>query len=277
MGLKSGRGASGGDSVRHRISAIYLHRKVLWLLIRRDLKVRYAGSILGYIWTVLDPLLMAGVYWFVFALVFNRGGGQEKPYILFLILGLLSWQWFSAVITESSRALTSESRLVRSTQLPREIWVLKVVGSKGVEFLLSLPIIAFFAVIYRRIPTWELILLPVAVILQGILLVGLGLALASTTVLVRDLQRVVRIGLRVLFYLSPVIYSVRSIRQEWAQPFFALNPMTGIIDIYRGMFYSGPWVDRWFALAASAVLSFIWLIAGLMIFRRLERPVLKEL
>ncbi|MGL5829163.1 MAG: ABC transporter permease [Angustibacter sp.] len=277
MGRIAGRGGSDAKSVHGRVGAIHRHRRVLWLLIRRDLKVRYAGSILGYLWTVLDPLLMAAVYWFVFSVVFNRGDDSEKPYILFLVLGLLSWQWFSAVITESSRALTSESRLVRSTNLPREIWVLKVVGSKGVEFLLSLPIIALFALIYRRLPTWELLLLPVAVLIQGTLLVGLGLALASTTVLIRDLQRVVRIGLRVLFYLSPVIYSVNSIQQEWVRPFFAINPMTGVIDLYRGMFYRGEWADRWLALAASALISLLCLFAGFVIFRRLERPVLKEL
>src|SRR6478609_7737111 len=104
-----------------RARALWQHRRVLGLLIMRDLKVRYAGSILGYMWTILDPLLMTGVYWFVFTVVFTRGAVGEEPYILFLVLGLLSWQWFSGSVTDTSRALTSETRLVRSTRLPREI------------------------------------------------------------------------------------------------------------------------------------------------------------
>ena len=102
-------------------------------------------------------------------------------------MGLLSWQWFSATVTGCSTALGAEARLVRSTQLPREIWVLKVVGSKGAEFIFSLPIVALFMVLYHRAPSWQIVLVPVAIVLQAILLTGIGLALAPATVLIRDL------------------------------------------------------------------------------------------
>jgi ABC-2 type transport system permease protein len=277
MGRESEQSLAPDDSLPQRARALWAHRSVLWLLIRRDLKVRYASSVLGYLWTVLDPLLMAGVYWLVFSFIFERGNGPEQPYVLFLVLGLLSWQWFSASITDCARALTAESRLVRSTQLPREIWVLKVVGAKAIEFLLSLPIIILFALIFRRLPHWEIVLLPIAVCVQGLLLVGLGLAMASVTALVQDLQRVVRIGLRVLFYLSPVIYSVVSIKQEWARYVLSLNPMTGIIELYRSMFYDANWPSLGIALGLSVGLAFGSLMLGAIIFRRLERPLLKEL
>lgn len=263
-------------SLLARARAVHAHRRVLWLLVRRDLKVRYAGSVLGYLWTVLDPLMMTGVYWFVFAVVFHRRGVGEQPYILFLMLGLLSWQWFSSTVTETSRALTSEARLVRSTRLPREIWVLKVVGSKGVEFLFSLPVVALFMILYRKPPSWEIVLLPVAIVLQAILLTGIGLLLGATTVLVRDLQRVVRIGLRVMFYLSPVIYSVRNVPHGVLRELFSLNPMTGIIELYRAMAFGGAFAG-WHVVAAAAVISVLMLLWGASVFRRLESPVLKEL
>jgi ABC-2 type transport system permease protein len=249
---------------------------VLWLLVRRDLKVRYAGSVLGYLWTVLDPLMMTGVYWFVFAVVFHRRGVGEQPYILFLVLGLLSWQWFSSTVTDTSRALTSDARLVRSTRLPREIWVLKVVGSKGVEFLFSLPVVAIFMILYRQPPSWMLVLLPLAIVLQAILLTGIGLMLAATTVLVRDLQRVVRIGLRVGFYLSPIIYSASDIPHATLRKLFALNPMTGIIELYRSLAFPDAFAG-WLVVGVAALICCGVLVWGATVFRRLESPVLKEL
>lgn len=259
-----------------RARALWQVRGILGLLIRRDLKVRYAGSLLGYLWTILDPLLMTGVYWFVFTVVFVRGRVGEQPYILFLILGLLSWQWFSATVTETSRALTSESRLVRSTRLPREIWVLKVVGSKGLEFFFSLPVVVLFMVLYRKPPAWEIVLFPLAVLLQGILLAGIGLALAAATVLVRDLQRVVRIGLRVMFYLSPVIYSINSIHIGALRKLFALNPLTGIIELYRALAFPNVFAG-WGVVGVAALICVLALLAGATVFRRLENAVLKEL
>lgn len=259
-----------------RARALWQVRGVLGLLIRRDLKVRYAGSLLGYVWTILDPLLMTGVYWFVFSVIFVRGGAGEQPYILFLILGLLSWQWFSASVTDTSRALTSETRLVRSTRLPREIWVLKVVGSKGLEFFFSLPVVVLFMVLYRKPPAWELVLFPLAVVLQAVLLTGIGLALAAATVLVRDLQRVVRIGLRVMFYLSPVIYSVNSINIGPLKSLFALNPMTGIIELYRALAFPDAFAG-WGVVGVAAVICVLSVLVGALVFRRLENAVLKEL
>jgi ABC-2 type transport system permease protein len=259
-----------------RARALHDHRRILVLLVRRDLKVRYAGSVLGYVWTVLDPMMMTGVYWFVFSVVFHRRGVGEQPYILFLVLGLLSWQWTSATITESAKALTTEAKLVRSTRLPREIWVLKVVGSKGLEFLFSLPIVALFMAIYGKVPTWHVVLLPLAVVIQAILLTGLGLALASATVLVRDLQRVIRIALRVGFYLSPILYSVRNVPHGVLRELFALNPMTGIIELYRAMAFSGSSAG-WHVVAAAAVISLLTLWWGSAVFGRLEHAVLKEL
>jgi len=263
-------------SLAARARALWQERSVLGLLIRRDLKVRYAGSLLGYVWTILDPLLMTGVYWFVFSVIFVRGGVGEQPYILFLILGLLSWQWFSASVTETSRALTSETRLVRSTRLPREIWVLKVVGSKGLEFFFSLPVVVMFMIIYRKPPAWEIVLFPLAVLLQAVLLTGIGLALAAATVLVRDLQRVVRIGLRVMFYLSPVIYSVNAIDIGPLRSLFALNPMTGIIELYRALAFPDAFAG-WAVIGVSALICVGALLLGALVFRRLESAVLKEL
>jgi ABC-2 type transport system permease protein len=160
--------------------------------------------------------------------------------------------------------------------IPREIWVVKGVGSKGVEFLFSLPVVAIFMILYRKPPAWELVLLPLAILLQAVLLTGIGLLLAATTVLVRDLQRVVRIGLRVMFYMSPIIYSVRNVPHATLRKLFALNPMTGIVELYRSLAFSDAFAG-WGVVGVAAIICFLVLLWGATVFRRLESPVLKEL
>src|SRR3954454_10347123 len=159
-----------------RADALRDRRAVIRTLVVRDLRIRYAGSVLGYVWTVLDPLAMAMVYWFVFAVVFKARDVGQEPYILFLVVGLLAWQWFSQSVTDSSRAIVSERRLVRSTNLPREVWVLRVVLSKGVEYLFSLPLILVFCLSYLGTVqlNWRLLFFPLAIVMQAVLLVGIG-------------------------------------------------------------------------------------------------------
>lgn len=256
-------------------------RQVLWLLIVRDLKVRYSSSALGYVWTVLDPLMMAGVYWLVFGVLFDAKDRGLDPYIVFLVIGVLAWQWFNSGVVDTTRALQAEAKLVRSTKLPREIWVLKIVGAKGVEFLLALPVIAVFMVFQRQPPTWHLLwALPLAVLLQAVLVSGIGLALAPLTVMVTDLQRVVRILLRVMFYLTPVLYSVHVLEERFDAPWLvrliALNPMAGIVDLYRRAVFDDTEVP-WEFPAISAGVCLVVFVVGAWIFRRLESSVLKEL
>ena len=94
------------------------YRHALWLLTTRDLKVRYSTSVLGYLWSVLDPLVMAAIYWFVFTQVFQRPVGTE-PYIVFLLAALLPWMWFNGAVSDSTRAFLKDAKLVRSTMIPR--------------------------------------------------------------------------------------------------------------------------------------------------------------
>ena len=125
------------------------YRHSLWLLTRRDLRVRYSTSALGYVWSILDPLVMAGIYWFVFTQVFERTVGNE-PYIVFLLSALLPWMWFNGAVSDSTRAFLREAKLIRSTKIPRTIWVNRIVLSKGIEFVAPLPVLALFAVVFRR-------------------------------------------------------------------------------------------------------------------------------
>lgn len=263
-----------------RIARIYGHRRILWTLVQRDLKVRYGRSVLGYVWTLIDPLAMAGVYYLVFGLVFQRAEVESLPFMVFLLAGLLPWNWFNVSITESARALYSERLLVRSTNIPREVWVIRVVLAKGIEFLLSLPILAGFVAYFVATGevslNWQLVLVLPALLIQFVLLIGLGLIMAPVTALIDDFVRVVRILLRVMFYLTPILYSPAALEGfEWAVGLIKFNPMTGIIEMYRAGL-SDTAVD-WAAIGLSAGFAVVLLAFGGWVFSRLERSVIKEI
>ncbi|MBW9119452.1 ABC transporter permease [Microbacterium trichothecenolyticum] len=254
-----------------RTPARYLHS--LWLLSARDLRVRYATSALGYLWSILDPLIMSAIYWFVFTQVFHRTVGHE-PYITFLITALLPWVWFNACVSDFTRAFNKDARLVRSTAIPRSIWVNRIILSKGIEFLCSLPVLIGFAIVSGAHVGWGVLLFPVAVFVQTILLVGLGLILAPLCVLWGDLERTTKLVLRALFYASPIIYGTSDLPAPFAT-LAAFNPLSGVFALYRVAFFPEEW--NGFDVAMAIVISLLVAAVGLWVFRRLERPMLKEL
>ena len=249
------------------------YRHSLWLLTERDLRVRYSTSALGYFWSILDPLVMAGIYWFVFTQVFDKNVGTD-PYIVFLLAALLPWMWFNGAVSDCTRAFLREAKLIRSTRIPRTIWVNRLVLSKGIEFLASIPVLALFAILYGAELNADALFFPLAILIQAALTAGVGLLVAPLVVFFRDLERAVKLILRFLFYASPIIYSTTDLPPElhfWA----AFNPLNGIFSLYRAAFF--PEQLDWFAVAISAGLSLLFLGLGLLVFRRTERAVLKEI
>ncbi|MFZ9353591.1 MAG: ABC transporter permease, partial [Candidatus Nanopelagicales bacterium] len=175
----------------------------LRILIYRDLQIRYAGTWLGYLWTLLDPLAMAFIYWLVFTQIIGAKNIGEQPYILFLLTGILSWTWFNGSVTDSARSLVVESKMVRSIAIPRYLWVIKSIGAKGTEFLLAFPILIIITLITQQNVNLQIFWIILAIVLQFLLLSGIGLILAPLTVLARDTSNLLRILLRMMFYLTP--------------------------------------------------------------------------
>jgi ABC-2 type transport system permease protein len=266
-------------STRPERSAFQSYRHSLWLLTTRDLKVRYSTSFLGYFWSILDPLVMALIYWVVFTQIFHRGHVGEQPYIVFLLTALLPWTWFNGSISDATRAFTKEAKLIRSTRIPRTIWVARLVLSKGIEFVVSIPVIVFFALISLATPDpaqlhWQVVLLPLAIVMQAALAFAVALIVAPLVVFFRDLERAVKLGLRFLFYASPVIYGLIDIPAR-LKPFIAVNPLSGIFALYRSAFF--PAELDWLYVGTSAVTIVVLLVVGILVFRRTIPTVLKEI
>jgi ABC-2 type transport system permease protein len=266
---------SAPDLVKPTWSPIRRYWRVLWLLTQRNLRVRYSTSILGYFWSILDPLVMAGIYWFVFTQVFGRGDKiGEEPYIVFLLTAPLPWMWFNGTISDSTRAYLKESKLIRSTKIPRTTWVTSLTLAKGTEFIASLPVLAAFAIATGAPLSWCALLFPLAVLMQAVLTVGVGLVVAPLVVFFRDLERATKLALRFLFYASPIVYGISDLPDGlhfWA----SFNPLAGIFTLYRSAFF--PEQLDWTAVGIAAGMCAIILAIGILVFNRTERAVLKEI
>jgi ABC-2 type transport system permease protein len=273
----SGRAVALETIVPTKFGTVWGRRRILALLVSRDLKVKYAGSALGYFWSVLEPLMLAGVYWFVFTILMKRQLGAS-PYIVFLLCAMLPWQFANGALRSSMKSLSKDAKLVRSTNLPREIWVLRTVGSKLAEFVLSLPVVVVVAILTHAHLRWEVVFFPVALLIQVVLLVGCGLVLAPISVLYTDVGRVLPTILRLLFYFSPILYGIRDIKSRLgpvAAHFYTLNPFAGIFDLYRLAFFN-QWAG-WHGIAFSAGWALVTLLIGMRVFSSLEGIVLKEI
>jgi ABC-2 type transport system permease protein len=255
------------------------YRHSLWLLTRRDLKVRYSTSFLGYFWSILDPLVMAAIYWVVFTQIFHRGRVGEEPYIVFLLTALLPWTWFNGVVSDSTKAFTKEAKLIRSTKIPRSIWISRLVLSKGIEFVVSIPVIIAFALISQLTTTpahlhWQVVFVPIAVVMEAVLALACGLIVAPLVVFFRDLERAIKLGLRFLFYASPIIYGLEQVPGT-LRGILAFNPISGIFSLYRAAFF--PKELSWFDVGISGIMTLLLLVIGILVFRRTVPSVLKEI
>ena len=246
----------------------------LRLLTIRNLKVRYSTSLLGYLWSVLDPLLMSLIYWFIFTKLMHRSLGED-PYIVFLLCAMLPWMWFNGAVSDSTVAFRRDAKLVRSVALPRWIWVARFVCAKGIEYLLSLPVLALFAILSPGTQVnWMLLLYPLGILLMGVLILGVGLIIAPLAVFFRDFERATRIVLRVLFYASPIIYGASDLPAA-AAPLAWANPLSGIFALFRAGFF--PDQLNWALVLTSAAISLAVLALGMFVFSRSVGRVLKEL
>ena len=266
---------SGAALPRPARSPFSRYRQSLWLLTVRDLRVRYSTSALGYLWSILDPLVMAGIYWFVFTQVFGGRAVGEDPYIVFLLAGLLPWMWFNGAVSDTTRAYLREAKLIRSTKIPRTIWVARLVLSKGIEFVAALPVLAIFAIATGAVLHWQAVYFVLGILLQAVLTMGVGLIVAPLVVFFRDLERATKLALRFLFYASPIIYGLPDLAKLGLDFWAAFNPLSGIFSLYRATFF--PDQLDWFAIGVSAGMSALILVLGVLVFHRTERAVLKEI
>ena len=253
---------------------ILAHRTLLGVLVSREIKARYRGSALGWLWSFVNPLLLLGVYTIVFRYVFRRGDADAlRPYSLFLFVGLLPWNWFAGTLVESTTALTGNSNLLRKVLFPAELLTLTYVGSQLVHFLLALPVL-LLAVLgaalsgLRPVPA-TLLLAPVLIALQLTFVAGLALLLSPAAVRFRDLRDLIVNFLQLLFFVTPILYSVDQVPSPVLRQLLSWNPVAPFFRAWQALAFHGtvPPLSQWLVLLALAAGSWI---AGTFVFDRLR-------
>jgi ABC-2 type transport system permease protein len=268
--------------VTSSVVAVWSHRSVLRLLVQRDLTVKYQQSVLGYFWSLFEPLALGVIYWFVFGVLYGEKTGIDHgpPYPMFVLSGIFAWMWFNSAITEATGALTGQARLITTMKVPREVFPIGRVVGRFAEYVAGLPILIIAGVIFGAPFGWALLALPLAIVLQAMLLIGLSLFLSSTNVLVRDVDRLMRLALRVLFYGAPVIYPLAKVRNstmpQWVKDAYEANPLVGIFQLHHAAWYPGEFPSASLLTITIAGCVMV-LLCGLWVFRSLEPAVLKEL
>ncbi len=256
-----------------KIKELWQFRELLYNLIRRDLKVRYKNSILGIIWSWLNPLLMMLIFTFVFGVLWPRE--EMKNYHIFFLSALLPWNFFSAAVLGGIPSIVGNGHLIKKVYFPRAILPISVVISNMINFLIALPV--FFALAIasnHRITAWAL-LLPIPILVEAIFAIGILLVLSTLEVFYRDTHMVMDVGMQAWFYLTPIIYPISQLppvtflgitfqTDVWLR---RLNPMASIINSYQDLLYWGRPTALDF-MARTTVTAVIVLIFGYWFFER---------
>jgi lipopolysaccharide transport system permease protein len=261
----------------HSLRHLLRHRALVQSLVARELKARYRGSALGVLWSFVNPLLLLSIYTFVFTKVMPgvRGAGLEH-YSLFMFCGILPWTWFSSSLLEASSVLIAGGNLIRKVLFPAEVLPIVTVFAGLVHYCLGLPILAAFF-FYNGVPlvSPDLFWLPLIVVEQLMLTLGLALAVSALTVHFRDLRDLLANLLTLGFFVTPIIYPL-SQAPPWARPFLNLNPFTHLAVAYQEvLFVQGPFTD-WPRLVSFGAVSFAVLICGYFVFDRLRDTLAEE-
>jgi lipopolysaccharide transport system permease protein len=239
-------------------------REITYMLVLRDWQARTRQAYLGYLWLVVQPLLMTGAFSFLVQRVLGRGDQSEVPYPLFLLAALVPWQFFSNSLTDSAESLVKNVDLVRQVYFPREILAIYPIFARLIDVLVGCVVIAAFMLYFRIAPSGWLVLLPLILVEEMILAAALGLLLSAANVAWRDVSRGLPLLLFLLLYAVPVLYAFDSVPAS-IRPVYGMNPMAHLVDNFRAAILGTHQPDL-LALAAVGVFSIVVLVAAQRIF-----------
>ena len=260
--------APGHRNVGRDIAETWQARDLLYTFADRDLRLRYRQTALGVVWVVLQPLIAAGIFTFVFGRVAHLSS-DGRPYLLFTFAALTGWNLFSGILTRASGCLVGNSNLVSRVYFPRLILPLSVMPAALVDFLVSLGMFAVLLVVYHVAPVGATITLPFWILLLCAGALGAGLVAAALMVEYRDVQFVLPVAVQLLLYASPVAYAAARVPPEWRSLYY-LNPLAAAIEGLRWSLL-GTDPPPAGAVAWSAGVASLAVAAGIIVFRRMER------
>ena len=249
---------------------LWRYRELFIILAWRDIAVRYKQTIIGVAWALLRPFLTMLVFTVIFGKLAKLPSDGNAPYALMVFAAMLPWSLFSTALGEASNSLIDNANLITKIYFPRLIIPTATVVTAFVDFLISCIILLGMMIHYQFLPGWNLLLLPIFIILALLASLGPGLWITALNVKYRDFRYVIPFLVQFGLYVSPVGFSSNVIPEKW-RLLYSLNPMVGVIDGFRWCILGGKSPIYWpgFALSITIVTFFLWV--GISSFRKMEK------
>jgi len=243
------------------------YRDLFYFLIWRDIKVLYAQSVLGFAWAILNPLTQIIIFSVIFGRV-SKIPTEGIPYALFTTVAIIPWTYMSEAMNQSSQSLVHGQQMLGKIYFPRLLFPLTGVLSKLVDFGISLVILIGVLIYYRVTPTWNLLYLPLFMLMMVAIPAGIGMWLSSMAIRFRDVKHAMPFVVKMLIYLAPIVYSASKIPEKYRM-IYSLNPIVGVIEGYRACFLGlpVPWQYIWPGLITTVLL----VVGGAFYFKKMER------
>lgn len=254
------------------IRELYNYRQLLKSNVRKEIRGKYKGSFLGVLWSFVNPLLTTLVYAIVFPFLLK---GAQPHYTTFIVIAILPWSWFTTVISQGTSTVLVNGNILKKVYFPREILPISINVSGLINFLISCLIIFIFVMVSGIGFSINIIFLPIVIFIQFILLQGIIFITSSINVYVRDLEYIVNFFVTMLFYGTPVLYSMDMFPQK-IQNILYFNPMTTIIESYRKIFFYHE-TPNFLSLLYVLLFSVSLLFIGIKVFKKLSRGFAEEL
>lgn len=250
---------------------IYNYRELLKTNVRKEIRGRYKNSILGVMWSFLNPLLQLAVYSIIFGALLASG---DPTYHIYICVALIPWTYFTTSITQSAFTIIGNGNIIKKVYFPREILPISVVTSGAINFVISTLIILAFVIFSPVGLSWYILLYPFVLLIQYILLLGIAFIVSSITVYFRDLEHIIGIVLMAAFYGTPIVYKLEQLPAN-LQIIMQINPMTHLINAYRDIFYYHQ-MPNMTALVVLLAISLTLLVVGYFIFKKLQKGFAEE-
>jgi lipopolysaccharide transport system permease protein len=253
------------ERARQHAIEIWRYRELVRNFVVRDLKARYKNSVLGFLWSLANPLLMMVVFTIVGSALQGR---DYREFPAFVLSGLLAWNWCSASVMGGVSSITGNAHLIKKVAFPRQLLPLSMVLSNGVNFVLALIPLMVICSLLGKWPSPLLLLVPVVMVIQILFLTGLALFLGCLNVYFRDTEHIVDVLVLAWFFLTPIFYSVEELSSQYARLFYIVNPMASIISTYRLIFFFQAPPDALFVLRMTIQAVAMFVVGYLFFLRR---------
>ncbi|HNE48294.1 MAG TPA: ABC transporter permease [Saprospiraceae bacterium] len=259
-----------GQTEKNYWADLWRYRDLFYILSWRDIKVRYKQTVVGVLWSVLRPLLTMIIFTFVFSNIAKLPAEGSAPYAIMVYAAMLPWQFFSNALSEASNSLVGNANLISKVYFPRLIIPTASVITSFVDFLISFVILVGLMIYYMYAPSWNILLLPVFLVIAFLASMGLGLYLTALNVKYRDFRYIVPFLVQFGLYISPVGFSSSVVPDQW-RLLYSLNPMVGVIDGFRWCILGGQSHIYWPGFLLSLGIVVLFLFLGVYQFRKMEK------